>query len=245
MSDCRLHESNGQGTTPEERIPINNVNSSGEDHVTVRPHSSRGKGCFVTRGQVCLAVLLVLVLLATTGIVVAIMMKDFFPLGQTCRDEGDASSTGAVTSQNNSRLTTPKPTVEPSLPWSDIRLPRAAIPVHYNLELRVDLETFTFTGSSDVTLDMLQATRYVIVHVNGLDVRRHEVTVRHVSSNHSVRISHQIHVPENQFYVVETESMLIAGEQYIVRFGHFKGDINDDLRGLYRSMYKDQNGNTK
>ena len=109
----------------------------------------------------------------------------------------------------------------------------------------MDLDTFTFTGKSDMTVDMHEATRYVIVHVNGLNVSKKDVRVMHVASNKAMKLSWQKHVPENQFYVIEMESMMVRGELYKVSFGNFRGKIDDDLRGLYRSVYKDQDGNTK
>ena len=52
-------------------------------------------------------------------------------------------------------------------------------------------------------------------------------------------------VPENQFLVVELQKELVPGREYFLSIGHFFGQLQDNLRGLYRSSYKDKNGHTR
>ena len=45
---------------------------------------------------------------------------------------------------------------------------------------------------------------------------------------------------ENEFYVMEAEQNLTAGA-YIISM-EFVGKLDDDLKGLYRSTYKNEKG---
>ena len=246
MSDGKV---DGGPGSPEEKTPINNVDGkTGDVHVR-QPRGARA-GCFITRTQGILAVLLGLGIVLLVAVIVALVVRTPCETDKVT-DKGSsgcassASSGHSIGALNLSRLATPKPTVEPSLPWAGIRLPHTLVPRNYQLELRVDLVGFTFIGSSSVDVDVVNVTRYIIVHVNALEVRRHSVTVHNMATNASMKIVRQIHVPENQFYVVETREELKKGEKYRIRYGHFKGLLQDDLRGLYRSMYKDQDGHVR
>lgn len=231
MSDPKLDGGeHGGGEADEEKTPINNV----DVHAIHVRNPPPAPCCVLSKLHTLLLVLVVCALLVLVAVLPWLLMRP-------C-----PANTSPDSLDNSSRLpTTPRPTVDPSLPWSDIRLPRSLLPLHYSLQLTVDLDTFTFTGITEITVRVAQQTRYVIVHVNALSVRRHSTHVRDHVSNATVALSRQLHVRRNQFYVLVTSTPLQAGRLYTIRFGHFSGQIQDDLRGLYRSMYRDSNGKVK
>ncbi len=55
-----------------------------------------------------------------------------------------------------------------------------------------------------------------------------------------IEIKRHFWFEENEFYVVEAEQNLTKGD-YVVSM-EFVGKLDNDLKGLYRSTYKDQNG---
>ena len=218
------------GATPEEKRPINSVERGDADDATkVKTRTPRKGGCYLTRGQAAALALSFLILLCGVGIIVWILKPD---------ECGDKDGLGWYSP-------TPKPTVEPGQPWSDIRLPDSIVPSFYNLELRVDLQKFVFSGMVEIDVLCKSATYYVILHVNGLRVTRSEVSITDVERGTREEIYSHIPVLVNQFHVLQTANSLEAGRKYKIRFGKFSGNLNDDLRGLYRSSYKDQDDNIR
>lgn len=218
------------GATPEEKRPINSVErGEPEENAKVKTRTPRKSGCYLLPGQVAALALSFFILLVGVGVIVWILKPD-----ECGRD--DDSSLYPIT---------PKPTVAPGYPWSNIRLPGDLIPTHYNLELRVDLEKFIFTGSVEIDVECKRDTDYVILHVNSLKISRSEVTITDVERGAFTEIYTQESVPVNQFHVLQTVNPLRARRKYKIKFEKFEGKLNDDLRGLYRSSYKDQDDQTK
>lgn len=215
-----------------EKTPINNVDNP---HVRVEKGSSKA-GCYLTRTQIILLVVAILLLVIVVGLLAGVLSR------RRCPDnEEDADAW---------RMTTPKPTVNPKLAWSKIRLPKNLIPSRYNITLRVDLDEFVFSGSVDIDVICDKDTEYVILHANELDINESDVFVREYRSRSyslgtSLEITYHVDVPINQFHVLQMGDRLRKGKQYRIRFGSFKGKILDDLRGLYKSTYKDANGRVR
>ena len=185
----------------------------------------------MTKLQAVLLFVFILVLIAITGLCVYYLARP------KCKEEPEF---GFLKLYNK-----PKPTVQPGLPWSKIRLPDNLVPSFYELKLKVDLEKFTFEGSVDIQVDVQKTYEFVIVHINSLDIVGSLVVVKNLETNEEIEILERIPVKPNQFYVLRMAEPLMAGNRYLVQFGKFKGNLQDDLRGLYRSSYKDQQGNTR
>ena len=218
------------GLPGEETQPMNTVvdgRDRGEPPVMVqRP---RGAGCYVTRVQAVLLALMFIVLMALTGFLVAVLSRPFF----------------FGSDPNKRQSPTPKPTVSSYLPWSDIRLPETFIPSFYKLELKVNLDNFTFSGWVEIDTLLKESDNIVIVHVNDLTITKEAVTVQDMTTKKFEAIEDYIPVPINQFYVLQMARYLTANRRYKIRFGFFEGQMKDDLRGLYRSKYKDDKGRTR
>ncbi len=229
--------------TPEEKQPFNNYRTDDYHHghtkipndepevvihTTKRQHKS---GCYMSAGQATGLFFFVLFLIGLTGLLV------FFLALPKCEEEPEESF----------YLSTykPKPTVEPGLPWSSIRLPNHYEPSFYELELKVDLSNFVFEGSVEVHFKAKDATEYIILHTNSLEITQTGISVKQSGSSHILDIVDQIEVPTNQFYVLQMALPLQRNRKYTVEFKKFKGMLQDDLRGIYRSSYKDNNGNTR
>lgn len=237
-----------------EHGPIKSVHGV-ETVVALRRRSSDraggGGGCYLTRMRAVLIAALILV--AVAAVVLLVLFLGGLP-GYGCKCE-----IGAPTRQSQTPLGSSRPPVTSSTPsgvgppWAGIRLPRAVVPRHYDLTLRVDLEAFVFTGAVNISLRAHQATRYVVLHRADLNVTEDAVRMRRVAetsggrggSRRDLAIQRQFEVRQNQFHVVELEEKLVKGVSYVLELGHFQGAIRTDLRGLYRSSYRDRNGNTR
>ena len=230
MSEDKELDGSGNANA-EETKPINNVEKS-EPEVGYKTAS--GRGCYMTRLQRALALVVVALLLVIVAVLAGFV-------GWSYRDRClNGNRNGGEF--NSSRYITPRPTVDPSLPWSEIRLPRDLIPSGYDLRLKVDLTRFLFYGSVEIEIKCAEPTQYVIVNVNDLNISQSLVSVKEALSGSAVDIARQIPVPINQFYVIELGEYLRRDVIYRVKFGNFTGRLKDDLRGLYRSHYKRGDG---
>ncbi|MDX1468818.1 MAG: M1 family metallopeptidase [Acidimicrobiia bacterium] len=113
------------------------------------------------------------------------------------------------------------------------RLPRHAVPHHYDIHLEPDLETLTFTGSVGVDLEVLESTDYLVLNAAELEVKSATIS----SGPAVAEIAHNA---ESQRVTLKLAETIQPGE-YRLTMEH-AGTINDQLRGLYKAVYKDAEG---
>lgn len=139
--------------------------------------------------------------------------------------------------------------VEERQRWTDIRLPRSIVPFFYRLTLRVDMDQFTFVGSVDIDVTAVDDADFVVLHMTSLAIDPNDVFIVHDQGSgdderresfRRVTVS-----PVHDLYILETRRMLGQGTEHRIVITRFSGIISEDLRGLYRSVYKDQNGRLK
>lgn len=112
------------------------------------------------------------------------------------------------------------------------RLPRTVIPTHYALRLEPDLETFTFDGLVTITIDVLEPTSQIILNTAEVEI----VTAR--LGDVAITESSYDDQYERSTLTLETE---VGSGQYELTI-EYKGLINDQLRGFYRSTFTDPDG---
>ncbi|XP_061503385.1 aminopeptidase N isoform X1 [Anopheles gambiae] len=144
----------------------------------------------------------------------------------------------------------------------DLRLPRSIEPVAYDIRLIPWLveDNFTFLGTVEVLVNVLEDCSNVTLHVAALNI--HSASVERSTGRgeeqHSeaatadessegaplvremVEIDHNLTVASKQFYVLMLKTPLRRGEQYVVRL-RYDGVLNDYLQGFYRSSYTANN----
>uniref|UniRef100_A0A3B5LY67 Aminopeptidase n=1 Tax=Xiphophorus couchianus TaxID=32473 RepID=A0A3B5LY67_9TELE len=59
-------------------------------------------------------------------------------------------------------------------PWKNSRLPGSVRPRHYDLQLAVYMDNFTFSGEVSIELECVNATRFIVLHADRLEVCWHE-----------------------------------------------------------------------
>lgn len=116
------------------------------------------------------------------------------------------------------------------------RLPRHVIPTRYDLRLEPDLKAATFTGQVSITLSVKQETRTILLNATDL----------HISSNgiegqNGKKIAAEVELePALQRARISCHQPLAMGEWRLNL--SFQGTLNHQLRGFYRSTYKDSSG---
>ncbi|HSM43722.1 MAG TPA: M1 family metallopeptidase, partial [Acidimicrobiia bacterium] len=113
------------------------------------------------------------------------------------------------------------------------RLPRHVAPGHYDIRLELDLETFTFQGSVGIDLEVREATDSLILNSA-------EIEIKSASLSDGGVISEIAYDEEMERATLSLGSTMEPGP-YRLEIEH-SGVINDQLRGLYRSVYRDADG---
>nr|CAD7575715.1 unnamed protein product [Timema californicum] len=121
------------------------------------------------------------------------------------------------------------------------RLPRDIVPHHYVVKLTSDLDgdTFTYDGSVDITLNVSVDTNQIILHANDLEIIN--TIVRKVEDEEYIVITATNLDTLRDFYYIQLEENLVAGEQYILSMV-FQGHHREDMYGFYRSYYYNETG---
>ncbi len=125
---------------------------------------------------------------------------------------------------------TDSPSVDP------YRLPRHVIPHRYDLQLEPDLSTATFEGRVTITLEVRQPTSTILL--NTVDLTVSSAIIRNQAE---VEKDARVELDEaSQRCRLLVAQPITTGEWFLTIL--FRGRLNDQLRGFYRSTYKDASG---
>lgn len=116
------------------------------------------------------------------------------------------------------------------------RLPRQVIPSHYDLRLEPDLETFTFKGSVGITLGVVETVDSIVLNCAEIDIE----SVSLVSGKETIDVEAIVYDEEFEFTRLTLASPAVPGT-YRLDIA-YTGILNDQLRGWYRSSFKDGDG---
>ena len=119
---------------------------------------------------------------------------------------------------------------------ADYRLPRSVIPDHYELRLEPDVETATFAGSVAVDVVVAEPTDVIVLNAAELEI---DAAVLVTADGDRIEAT----AAEDQDREQLALRLATAAAPGAARLEiDFRGILNDDLRGFYRSIYVDQDG---
>lgn len=120
----------------------------------------------------------------------------------------------------------------------DVRLPRSAAPLWYNIKLVPFLieGNFTFNGEVTIAVKILEDCRNVTLHTVALTIYEVRVYRAVEATLTEIRIARKSVDALRQFFIIETQEMLKKGEQLHV-YIRYQGVLDDYLQGFYRSSY--------
>jgi puromycin-sensitive aminopeptidase len=119
---------------------------------------------------------------------------------------------------------------------SEHRLPRHILPTHYDIRLEPDLETLSFRGSVGVDFTVIEPAEAIVLNAAEIEVK----SFRLLRNASPVDISELSYDEEAERVVFHPEDPLEPGDYRLEL--EYSGTINDRLRGLYQSVYKDPDG---
>lgn len=117
------------------------------------------------------------------------------------------------------------------------RLPRSVIPTHYDLVLEPDLDTFTFEGQVSIRAGITETVDEIVLNAAEIDLK----TTTLSGEGADVEVTGVSYDEEYARATLKLANPVPPGS-YSLDIA-YTGSINDQLRGLYRSVYKDSDGN--
>src|SRR5919106_313839 len=120
-----------------------------------------------------------------------------------------------------------------------VTLPTSVVPRKYQLKLQPDFDKFTFQGEETIDIDVVQTTPEVVLNAAEIEVQ--SVTLlRNGSESATTSISYD---KERETVTLTFGQPIPVGAAQLKLL--FTGELNDKLRGFYRSQYTDADGNTR
>ena len=116
-------------------------------------------------------------------------------------------------------------------------LPTGVRPIGYHLVLRPDLEAFTFDGSETVEIDVIEPTTSITLNAVELKIRSCVLTPNGGKSTSPLGTTLDEKAETATFRFVD---QIPKGPASLAV--EFTGELNDRLRGFYRSRYTDMDG---
>ncbi|PWY85970.1 lysine aminopeptidase apsA [Aspergillus heteromorphus CBS 117.55] len=120
-------------------------------------------------------------------------------------------------------------------------LPTNVKPLHYDLTLEPNFETFKYDGTVVIDLDVAEDTTSISLNSN--EIKIHDAVVSSqgavVASKPEISLN-----PDNQVATVKFADTIPAGASAQLKLT-FTGELNDNMAGFYRSSYKTADGQTK
>uniref|UniRef100_A0A8D8TU53 Aminopeptidase n=1 Tax=Cacopsylla melanoneura TaxID=428564 RepID=A0A8D8TU53_9HEMI len=121
------------------------------------------------------------------------------------------------------------------------RLPTSIHPLTYKMNILPFIveNNFTFLGEVWITVKVLSPTNNITVHVNDLNITSYAIT--RLSDKQSMLIDRLHNDSVNQFAVFLLKNELFLPSHEYQLYVKYVGNLNDNMRGLYRSSYKQDN----
>ncbi len=121
------------------------------------------------------------------------------------------------------------------MPTNPHRLPRSAIPRRYDVRLEPDLVSYTFAGSEQIGLDLLEDVSSITL--NCLEIEISSAILRHGGGSAIGTVTYD---EKMQRATITFPEPVPAGQATLDI--EFTGTLNDQLHGFYRSTYTDVDG---
>ncbi|MBU6453068.1 MAG: M1 family metallopeptidase [Cyanobacteria bacterium REEB67] len=126
---------------------------------------------------------------------------------------------------------------------SKFRLPKTVIPTHYEIELTPDFEALTFQGNVAIDIDVFEPVSNILLNAHQLTIGA--VSVEEVSASSATSGGTTFSGSVSLDDELQRADIKVAGSlgrgKWRLKLA-FAGILNDELKGFYRSTWKDESG---
>lgn len=123
------------------------------------------------------------------------------------------------------------------------RLPNTVLPESYTVTITVE-ENFAvegvFTGSVSIDLNVIEDVEEIILHARFLELDEEKVQL--TCGNTTNLFDSLGNETDYHKISVKARNVLPKGTSCTLKFEDFKGQLQDDMNGFYRSWYENENG---
>uniref|UniRef100_A0A803YM61 Aminopeptidase n=1 Tax=Meleagris gallopavo TaxID=9103 RepID=A0A803YM61_MELGA len=128
--------------------------------------------------------------------------------------------------------------------WRNFRLPTYVKPIHYDLEVKPEMETDIYTGTVNISIALEQSTSHLWLHLRETKIT--EMPTLRKSSGQQISLTDCFEYEAQEYIVMKAGVELTVTDEsdpYILTM-KFQGWLNGSLVGFYRTTYT-ENGETK
>lgn len=128
--------------------------------------------------------------------------------------------------------------------WRNFRLPTYVKPIHYDLEVKPEMETDIYTGTVNISIALEQSTSHLWLHLRETKIT--EMPTLRKSSGQQIALTDCFEYEAQEYIVMKAGVELTVTDEsdpYILTM-KFQGWLNGSLVGFYRTTYT-ENGETK
>ncbi|XP_057260520.1 glutamyl aminopeptidase [Pezoporus wallicus] len=121
--------------------------------------------------------------------------------------------------------------------WTNFRLPTYVKPIHYDLEMKPEMETDTYTGTVSISIALEKSTSYLWLHLRETKIT--EMPTLQKSSGQQIAVNDCFGYEPQEYIVMKAETELSVTDEsdpYILTL-KFQGWLNGSLVGFYRTTY--------
>jgi puromycin-sensitive aminopeptidase len=118
------------------------------------------------------------------------------------------------------------------------RLPRNVVPSHYDLHVKADPDSTTFSGSVSITVNVLEPTPTI-----SINAKRLQISSASIVANNAKRRFADVIINENTEIACLTFTQPVEAGKYILDL-EFTGVTRTDSQGLFRATWKDKEKTT-
>lgn len=124
----------------------------------------------------------------------------------------------------------------------DYRLPISVIPKHYAIEVvpYITPNYFTFDGSVEILAEVVQNSSEIVLHIDDIEYKDVLLTMNNVP----LKVDSLTTEETYHFLKIHVAEPVISGSIITIKIT-YTGNLNDEMRGFYRSSYVDSSGTTK
>lgn len=121
-------------------------------------------------------------------------------------------------------------------------LPKNVKPLHYDIVLDPDLETFKYAGQVTIDLDVVEDTTSISLNTLEIDIQDMKITSggKTIGSS-SMKVTYD---EDKQTAKIDIDQTVSAGSKAQLWLS-FEGTLNDKMAGFYRSKYMNEKGEEK